>query len=243
MIPLKRKPTFSTEESSLNLDNSRKVRQGDRNTVQISIDTFPSAAATQRNLSPADTDLIEITLTTIYALDKLLHLLRDRSENLELLGIRLDWENCRIASWVDRRKIIEDLRTFLQNRANWNQSVYETVPSLDEVHTLSRRGSVASFASSASEATVASGKFSRSSRFKLAEILSRDAALYSARITALRHGKIAATGKLLDKLIDHSRKPVPEILLDEQDKLEEKGINDLEHVGKFMTGVVMQWRK
>jgi len=29
---------------------------------------------------------------------------------------------------------------------------------------------------------------------------------------------------VLDKLIDHSRKPVPEVLLDEQDKLEEKGI-------------------
>ena len=42
---------------------------------------FPAAAA-QRNLSPADTDLIELTLTTIYALDKLFHLLRDRSENL-----------------------------------------------------------------------------------------------------------------------------------------------------------------
>ena len=32
-------------------------------------------AAAQRNLSPADTDLIEVALTTIYALDKLLHLL------------------------------------------------------------------------------------------------------------------------------------------------------------------------
>ena len=52
-------------------------------------------AATQRNLSPEDTDLIEITLTTLFALDKLLHLLRDHSELLNLLGICLTWEEQR----------------------------------------------------------------------------------------------------------------------------------------------------
>src|ERR1700730_6066012 len=63
-------------------------------------------AATQRNLSPEDTDLIELTLTTICALDKLLHLLRDRSDNLDLLGIRLIWEELRAAAWTERRNII-----------------------------------------------------------------------------------------------------------------------------------------
>jgi len=47
----------------------------------------------KRNLSPQDTDVIELTLTTIYDFDKLLHLLRDRSENLDHSAIRLTWKN------------------------------------------------------------------------------------------------------------------------------------------------------
>lgn len=200
-------------------------------------------AATQRNLSPEDTDLIELTLTTIYALDKLLHLLRDRSENLDLLGIRLTWEGHRAASWRERRNIIADLKTFLESRARWSPSVYDTSEKKEEPSAPTRRGSQASVASFASDTSLSAPGFSRSTRFKLAELLSRDAAQFAGRVSSLRHGNIAAAGKILDKLIDNSRKPVPEELLDEQDKLEEKGINDLENIGKFVMNVVMQWRK
>ncbi|KAG5654056.1 hypothetical protein H0H81_007782 [Sphagnurus paluster] len=203
-------------------------------------------AATQRNLSPADTDVIEITLTTIYELDKLLHLLRDRSENLELLGLRLAWEESRISAWMDRRKILEDLQTFLDTRLRWNPSVYDNTTIPDDTpgpHDPKRRASVTSFASAASDTSINSAGFSRSTRFKLAELLSRDAAQFAGRVTSLRHGKIAAAAKALDKLIDHSRKSVPEDLLDEQDKLEEMGITDMENLGKFVMNMVMQWRK
>ncbi|KAJ7283912.1 hypothetical protein C8J57DRAFT_1171877 [Mycena rebaudengoi] len=207
------------------------------------IKKFTKAAA-QRNLSPADTDLIELTLTTIYELDKLFHLLRDRSENLELLGVRLTWEEHRVAAWVDRRTIIADLKTFLDTRARWSPAVYDEVALPQPAQTSNRRASLvslASFASVASDTLLSSAGFSRSARFKLAEILSRDAAQFSARITSLRHGKISSAGKTLDKLIE--RKAVPEELLDEQDRLEEQGIAQLEHVGKFVMNAVMQWRK
>jgi hypothetical protein len=199
-------------------------------------------AATQRNLSPEDTDLIELTLTTIYDLDRLLHLLRDRSENLDLLGVRLTWEEHRRASWVDRRKIIADLKTFLDSRARWSPAVYDSVipETSAEDH---RRGSIGSIASVSSEASINSPGFSRSTRFKLAELLSRDAASFASRVTSLRHGSVATSGKILDKLIDNSRKPVPEELLDEQDKVEEKCINEMEAIGKFVMNAVMQWRK
>ncbi|KAF5393549.1 hypothetical protein D9757_000277 [Collybiopsis confluens] len=196
-------------------------------------------AATQRNLSPEDTDLIELTLTTIYALDKLLHLLRDRSENLDLLGVRLSWEENRIASWVDRRRIISDLQSFLHSRAQWSASAYD-LPLPAEDH---RRGSIGSISSVSSDTSISSLALSRITRFKLAELLSRDAAAFSARVSSLRHGTVAATGKFLDKLIDHSRKPVPEVLLDEQDKLEEKCVSEMESIGNFVLNVVMQWRK
>ncbi|KAL0581962.1 hypothetical protein V5O48_000019 [Marasmius crinis-equi] len=202
-------------------------------------------AATQRNLSPEDTDLIELTLTTIYELDKLLHLLRDRSDNLDLLGIRMTWEEHRTNSWVDRRKIIADLNTFLETRARFSSSVYDTLAKPDPP-SVQRRGSIASLASVASTSSDSSlnpSGLSRSTRFKLAELLSRDGATIGARVTSLKHGSVPAAGKALDKLIDHSRKPVPDELLDEQDHLEEKCINEMENVGKFVMNVVMQWRK
>ena len=196
-------------------------------------------AATQRNLSPEDTDLIELTLTTIYDLDRLLHLLRDRSENMELLGVRLSWEEQRAAAWVDRRNIIADLEAFLATRARWTPNAYGV---LSPEVTLSRRPSTTSL-SSDSSALPAPSSLSRSARFKLGEILSRDAAQFVGRVTSLRLGKISAAGKALDKLIDNSRAPVPEELLDEQDRLEDKGIKDMEGVDKFVMNVVMQWRK
>ncbi|KIY45832.1 hypothetical protein FISHEDRAFT_76077 [Fistulina hepatica ATCC 64428] len=197
-------------------------------------------AATQRNLSPEDTDLIELTLTTIFELDKLLHLLRDRSENLDLLDTRLTWEEYRTASWIERRVIIQDVSAFLNSRGRWSSSVYDQPSTVDD---LGRRGSIGSTNSGTSADRMASTAFSRSARFKLAENLARDAAHFTSRITALRHGKIQPAGKTLDTLIDNSRKPVPDELLDEQDRLEEQGITDMENVGKFVMNVVMQWRK
>lgn len=139
--------------------------------------------------------------------------------------------------------IIEDFTQFITKRARWNTSIYDN--STKEEYPLARRGSINSFASANSDSSVNvnSAAFSRSARFKLAELLSRDAAHFGSRVTALRHGRIASAGKALDKLIDISRAPVPEELLDEQDCLEEKGINELEQVGKFALSLVMQWRK
>ncbi|KAI0921922.1 hypothetical protein AcW2_006758 [Taiwanofungus camphoratus] len=204
-------------------------------------------AAAQRNLSPADTDLIELTLTTIYELDKLLHLLRDRSENLDLLGTRLTWEERRIAGWRELNILLTDIRNYLTTRARWSPAVYDAAVTEDEpTHEpeLKRRNSVVSITSMASDSSYLSAPgYSRGARFKLTELLSRDAAQFASRISSLRHMKIAGAGKALDKLIDNSRKPVPDELLDEQDKLENHGINEMEDVAKFIMNVVMQWKK
>jgi hypothetical protein len=183
-------------------------------------------------------------LTTIYEFDKLLHLLRDRSENLELLGVRLTWEEQRCVAWADRCQLLLDLQSFLSQRARWSPSIYDALPQVEyptpaPAPTLSRRGSATSLASENSR-SFPSG-FSRGARFKHAEALSREAAQFAGRISSLRHGKITAAGKALDTLIE--RKRVPDELLDEQDKLEEQGISEMENVGRFIMGVVTQWRK
>lgn len=160
-----------------------------------------------------------------------------------MLGIRLTWEEYRQAGWKERRKIIEDLGLFAVTRARWNPTIYEQPQKVEDSCELPRRGSVTSLASVASDLSATPSTFSRTARFKLAEVLSRDAAQFSGRVTSLRHGKVAAASKALDRLIDQSRKPVPEELLDEQDRLEEKCIDELENIGKFTLALVMQWRK
>ncbi|THH00398.1 hypothetical protein EW026_g2127 [Hermanssonia centrifuga] len=211
-------------------------------------------AATQRNLSPADTDLIELTLTTIYELDKLLHLLRDRSDNLELLSLRLTWEERRTSAWVELRSIVEDLQNFLQTRGRWSPAVYDNFVEEDEEQDIEdsrtisppivkRKGSTVSLASSTSDSYSSSLILSRGERYKLAERLSRDAAQFASRVSSLKHSKINAAGKALDRLIDESRAPVPDELLDEQDKLEDKGIKEMEDIGKFVMSIVMQWKR
>jgi hypothetical protein len=181
-------------------------------------------------------------LTTIYEFDKLLHLLRNRSENLDLLGVRLTWEEHRCAAWADRRQLLLDLQIFLSQRARWSPSVYDSLTQTESSGpSLTRRSSATSLASEASHSI--SPGFSRGARFKQAETFSREAAQFAGRISSLRHGKITAAGKALDKLIDNSRVPVPDELLDEQDKLEEQGIDEMENVGRFIMSVVTQWRK
>ena len=141
---------------------------------------------------------------------------------------------------------MKDLGAFLKNRAQWSPSIYENIAGETANppaggNTPARRGSVASVTSASSD--TAAANMSRAARFKLAEVLSKDAAILSTRISSLRHGKISVAGKTLDKLIDESRKPVPDIILDEQDRLESKGITEMEDLAQFVMNVVMQWKK
>lgn len=167
---------------------------------------------------------------------------------MDLLGIRLSWEEQRCAAWADHRQLMLDLQNFLSQRARWLPSVYDALPQAEVSNsiptptpTLSRRGSVASLASEASSSSTSG--FSRGARFKLGEALSREAAQFAGRISNLHHGKIAAAGKSLDKIIDNSRRAVPGDMLDEQEKLETQGIDAMENVGRFIMSVVTQWRK
>lgn len=187
-----------------------------------------SQAATQRNLSPEDTDLIEVTLSTLLALDRLFNLLRDRAERLELLGLRLSWEEHCSRALSSYSDILADSQSFLKERARWSPTIYSFLPA-------STSGSANSEASSRI--------FSRSARFSLADSLAKDIAQISSRMSALRLGDVIASGKILDKLIEGSSSSVPDWMLDEQDGLEEKCVKELVSVAKFLQSVVMQWNR
>jgi hypothetical protein len=193
-------------------------------------------AATQRDLSPKDTDLIEVTLDTLVALDKLFHLLRSRSDRLELLGLRLEWENqWRLGSFASQ-KIISDIREFVQTRTSWSPSVLHDMQS--ETSSLVNSNGDASKTSRDLSTTI-----SRHPWYRQIETLSHEAATFSDRTVLLQETSVAASGKVLDKLIDLTPTPVPEVVLDEQEKLENTCNVELDNISNFVMSVVVQWRK
>ncbi|KAH8925295.1 hypothetical protein BT69DRAFT_1141173 [Atractiella rhizophila] len=84
-------------------------------------------AASKRNLSPKDTDLIDITLTTVFALDKLLHLLKDRRVRLDSLKLRLKWESEIVAYRNELAALFKvDIPKYL-SKARWVKPVESDV--------------------------------------------------------------------------------------------------------------------
>jgi hypothetical protein len=172
--------------------------------------------------------LIEVTLNSLFALDKLLHLLRARGDTLELLSLRIAWEEQRILAWRDRRKLLDDLRDFLVSRARWSPAAYQRFA------TPTAHGSQVS----------TDAVLDRSLRYKHAESLSHDAAQYTGKVIALRNAHVNPAGKTLDRLIEASTKgPVPDLILDEQDRVEDQCINELQGLGQFAISTVMQWKR
>jgi hypothetical protein len=72
-----------------------------------------------KDLSPADTTTIEITLTTLMTLDRLMHLLRQKTYTLQILTMRVLWEDelAEATSWVKTGE--EQTTEFLRTEARW----------------------------------------------------------------------------------------------------------------------------
>ena len=123
---------------------------------------------------------------------------------------------------------MDNLHDFLKERARWKPDVCD-FDSSDEITSTYTNDPF--------------GRKSQNTRIKLADELSREIVQFSSRISSLRHGPVATAGMALDKLIDDSRNPVPDTILDEQDRLEEKCDKELLTIGKFLMMVNMQWKK
>ncbi|KAI7878785.1 hypothetical protein K492DRAFT_238327 [Lichtheimia hyalospora FSU 10163] len=79
-----------------------------------------------KDLSPADTTTIEITFTTLMTLDRLMHMLRKRSYELQMLTLRVFWEQEHAASdtWVAATDTQVDT---LLARARWQLDEEKTM--------------------------------------------------------------------------------------------------------------------
>ncbi|BGP49079.1 hypothetical protein JCM10450v2_004958 [Rhodotorula kratochvilovae] len=196
-------------------------------------------------LSPRDTDLIEITLTTLFAVDRLLHLLRQRRKALTLLGYRLQWEDAVAAAWTAHRQILSDLPAYLA-KARWEpptsprscQSTGE--PSLPSSPTLSPSPSLPSFSSSHSLAQLASSTSSSLASSARTQLLALQLSSLISLSRTLSTSLLPSSAAALDKLIDASPTPLPEPFLDEQDRLEAECARAVDGLPAFLAAVRAQ---
>ncbi|KAG0181957.1 hypothetical protein DFQ29_006354 [Apophysomyces sp. BC1021] len=72
-------------------------------------------------LSPADTSTIEITLTTLNLLSKLMKLMKTRSMLVDMLALRIKWESSfsRASEWIADTD--QEIEVFLHSKARWTQ--------------------------------------------------------------------------------------------------------------------------
>ncbi|SAM00061.1 hypothetical protein [Absidia glauca] len=92
----------------------------DMTRLRMHVKDLTVATAKEKDLSPADTTTIEITFTTLMTLDRLLHLLRLRSYHLQVLTLRVFWENeyLKTNTWVHDQTQALDL--FINTQARWH---------------------------------------------------------------------------------------------------------------------------
>ena len=173
-------------------------------------------AISKRHLSGQDTDLLELALETVYALDKLLRLLREQRTLHDLTELRLEWEQLICSSWEDVVLLRRDIDAFE------NKCKTLLVPRID--------GGCASASDTGTVQVQTSQEVQRSSRERssasltassklAAESVKLEASRLVLRIRSFDTEKVRPAGRLLDLLID--QRQVPEKMIDEQEKLEE----------------------
>ncbi|GAC95658.1 hypothetical protein PHSY_003234 [Pseudozyma hubeiensis SY62] len=178
-------------------------------------------AVSKRHLSGPDTDLLELALDTVFALDKLLRLLRERRHEHELTDLRLQWERTVCSAWADVADLRLDIKAF-DTKCNTLAA--------------SRSSSLVSLPGEKTEQQTSDGDPTRidvqhdhagqhiprsasaSSRLAL-ESLKLECSRLVLRIRSFDTEKARPAAKFLDLLID--QRQVPEKLIDEQERLED----------------------
>ncbi|GAA5952394.1 hypothetical protein JCM21900_003802 [Sporobolomyces salmonicolor] len=222
----------------------------------------------KQELSPKDTDLIEVCLTTLFAVDKLLHLLRQRRKALILLGYRLQWEDSVAAAWASHHQLLAGLPTFL-TKSRWSIPLAISSPSRlpsDEppaglptspsqtsllrasaslsASTSSRRLSFIASSTAASSASPAPvpASASQMSRTMRSQMLSLSLSSLHSSLRLLTSSLLPASSIHLDKLIDTSPSPLPDSFLDAQDALEDSIRRATAGLGSFAEDMVRLWK-
>ncbi|GAA6034607.1 hypothetical protein JCM8097_005420 [Rhodosporidiobolus ruineniae] len=197
-------------------------------------------------LSRKDTDLIEITLTTLFAVDKLLHLLRNRRKVLALLGYRLHWEETLATAQASHRQLVDELFPSFLEKSRWQPPLAGAVsPSLSSrpLPSFSSSTSLSSSLSASTSSRRLSATPSTSmSRALQLQMLSLSLSQLTSHTRQLTSSLLPASASALDKLIDHSPTPLPDSFLDEQDRIELEVGRATNGLREFAEGMVQGWK-
>ncbi|KAI8340078.1 hypothetical protein BC941DRAFT_419325 [Chlamydoabsidia padenii] len=99
----------------------------DMSRLRTHVKDLTVATTKEKDLSPADTTTIEITFTTLMTLDRLIHLLNRRSYHLQVLTLRVFWENefLKTINWVNTKA--QELDLFIKAQARWQDYTNHTM--------------------------------------------------------------------------------------------------------------------
>ncbi|KAI9363326.1 hypothetical protein BD770DRAFT_381285 [Pilaira anomala] len=89
------------------------------------VKTLTGSDRADKDLSPADTTTIEITLTTLTTLDKLIHSLRRKSYDLQVLTQRVLWEDEYKKAMLWLEETDNQVDQFIKSSARWTQAEEE----------------------------------------------------------------------------------------------------------------------
>lgn len=182
-----------------------------------------------------------MTLNTLFALDKLLHLLRQRNTTLNLLETRIKWN-------MQLHKIDQELRDVTMDslpkfieKCRWKPP--NELPASRSSTRLPTSDSQSSLRSSASSSSLSKNAASSAmTRQMRSEILSLDLASLSSRIRTLQYSSLPPAGRFLDQMIDLSPQPLPERYLDKQDDLEAQVKREVDGLVTFCADLNRQWK-
>ncbi|KAM3581992.1 hypothetical protein VKS41_005433 [Umbelopsis sp. WA50703] len=131
--------TTQTEVEKLNHDHEtleheiESFNKEDMTRLRAHVKALTGSEKGDKDLSPADTTTIEITLTTLMTLDRLMYLLRQKTHTLQILTIRVLWE----AEFNTATKWVEEghaeTTSFLIEEARWRVNIDMNTISKDDV--------------------------------------------------------------------------------------------------------------
>ena len=224
--------TLNRCESTLDsvVDELRK-RQTECNRLEQDVQQFNledmdrlrsvAKAVSKRHLSGSDTDLLELALETVFTLDKLLRLLRERRREHDLTELRLRWERVICSAWFDVVDLRRDIAAFERKCKSLSISRSSSNGPLARgmAPTQTRKHENTSTDNQNEQSKQQIPRSTSSSSRLASESLKLETARLVLRIRSFDTEKVRPAGRLLDLLID--QRQVPEKLIDEQEKLED----------------------
>ncbi|CAO1632057.1 unnamed protein product [Parajaminaea phylloscopi] len=197
-------------------------------------------ASSERNMSPEDTDIIEVALETLVAIERLRVALSSREYSLRLLRAELSWEQTRRSCCEAFVPLILTSNELVRKQLRWSPQLYEhsslpTSSSLDEQLNVEANVDVAKTSTSSRPEACSIGSVDTETMHRQ---LASEAEQIFAQASVFASMLVPASSEALDAVIEIHK--APEILLDEQDHIEDLATM-IDTRTRFARELLTQW--